>query len=427
MRKSSRVFIAVRCLRSIALAVAFISGFTVACRQNAQAQTFTVLHNFTQGQDGANPWGGLAMDAAGNLYGTATMGGSANCMGGCGTVFKLTNKNSNWTLSPLYNFSGAPDGAYPEGRLIFGRDGRLYGTTGQGGTQASDCQSTGCGTVFSLQPPVTFCRTAICFWSEGVLYRFNGGSDGSQPTGDTVFDSSGNFFGTTFNSGSGGVGTVYEMSHSGGGWTESVIHAFVGSDGANPYGGLTLDSAGNLYGPTKIGGVYQFGGVVFELSNTQQGWTETVLHNFDGTDGDQVMGGVLLDGNGNIFGTTNHGGQGAGGGGEVFELTQSGGAWNIALLPNGFNGISGPLTDLAKDSSGALYGTTLQDGAHGFGSVFKLTFSGGSWIYTTVHDFTGQDGANPRGNILIDANGNLFGTTSAGGPHNLGTVWEITP
>ncbi len=282
------------------------------------------------------------------------------------------------------------------------------------------------GTVFGLRPPATFCHSAICFWSEDVLYSFGGGNDGSRPTGDSIFDAAGNFFGTTFNSGNGGVGTVYEMSPSGEGWTESVIHSFSGSDGANPYGGLTQDSTGNLYGPTKLGGAYPFSGLIFELTNTQQGWTEDILHSFNGIDGNEPLGGVLLDGSGNIFGTTNHGGQGSGGGGEVFELTPSGGSWEIALLYH-FDGIAGPWCDLAMDSSGAIYGTTVQDGAYGFGTVFKLTFSGGSWTYTTIHDFNGQDGANPHGNILIDANGNLYGTTGAGGPHNLGTVWEITP
>jgi uncharacterized repeat protein (TIGR03803 family) len=419
-------FTLIASLRVAALAVALMSGLTLVSGHIAQAQTFAVVHSFTRGQDGANPWGGLAMDAAGNLYGTATTGGVADCLGGCGTVFKLAFKNSNWTLSPLYNFTGAPDGAYPEGRLIFGRDGRLYGTTGQGGAQPSECQSSGCGTVFALRPQAAFCQAVLCFWSEDVLYRFNGGDDGSRPTGDSVFDQAGNFFGTTFNSGASGVGTVYELSPSGGGWTESVIHSFSGSDGANPYAGLTQDSAGNLYGPTKIGGLYRPGGVVFELSNTQSGWTENILHNFNGTDGDEPLGGLVRDASGNIFGTTNHGGQGGGGGGQVFELTQSGGSWNLALL-HGFNGTAGPWADLAMDSSGALYGTTVQDGAHGLGSIFKMTFSGGSWTYTTIHDFNGDDGANPHGNILIDANGNLYGTTVGGGAHSSGVVWEITP
>src|SRR5271165_561582 len=278
-------------LRGPALAVGLLCTLTVILTQSAQAQTYTVLHSFTHGQDGGNPWGGLTIDAAGNLYGTATEGGlSNNCQGGCGTVFKLSQRNSSWTLSLLYSFSNS-DGAYPEGRLISGRDGKLYGTTGKGGM---GCQSTGCGVVFTLQAPPTFCHSIQCYWSENVIYEFAGGNDGSRPTGDTVFDPTGNFYGTTFNSGANGVGTVYELSPSGGGWSESVIHTFSGSDGANPYGGLTHDAAGNLYGTTKLGGTNnQYGGVVFQLVSGQSGWSENVLHAFNGIDGDEPLGGLV--------------------------------------------------------------------------------------------------------------------------------------
>ena len=411
-------------LRGPALAVGLLCTLTVILTQSAQAQTYTVLHSFTHGQDGGNPWGGLTIDAAGNLYGTATEGGlSNNCQGGCGTVFKLSQRNSSWTLSLLYSFSNS-DGAYPEGRLISGRDGKLYGTTGKGGM---GCQSTGCGVVFTLQAPPTFCHSIQCYWSENVIYEFAGGNDGSRPTGDTVFDQTGNFYGTTFNSGANGVGTVYELSPSGGGWSESVIHTFSGSDGANPYGGLTHDAAGNLYGTTKLGGTNnQYGGVVFQLVSGQSGWSENVLHAFNGIDGDEPLGGLVLDSGGDVFGTTNHGGQGSGGGGKVFELSSSGGGYDFALL-YGFSGVAGPWGDLVMDSAGNLYGTTVQDGAYHFGSVFKLTFSGGNWVYTTLHDFTGEDGANPHGALVLDASGNLYGTTAGGGQGNSGVAWEITP
>jgi len=405
------------------VAIAFPLVLAMFTMQSAQAQTFTVLHNFTRGQDGANPWGGLAIDNAGNLYGTTTQGGSGtNCQGGCGTVFKLTHAGSGWTLSPLYEFQKT-DGAYPEGRLIFGHDGRLYGTTGQGGM---GCSSTGCGIVFAMSPPASFCHSVLCYWNESVLYQFAGGTaDGSRPTGDTVFDTAGNLYGTTYNAGAAGLGTAYELSRSGGGWTETVLHSFSGSDGANPYAGLAMDTAGNLYGATKTGGPFSPGGVAFQLVNSQGSWTENVIHDFNDTDGDEPLGGLVLDSSGNVYGTTNHGGQGAGGGGKVFQLTPSGGGWMINLLYS-FSGIAGPWADLAMDSSGNLYGTTVQDGANGFGSIFKLTFSGGSWVYTDLHDFSGSDGANPHGNVVIDRNGNLFGTASAGGTGN-GVVWEITP
>src|ERR1700756_353228 len=133
------------------LSFALLLALAMFGAQAAQAQTLTVLHSFTRGQDGANPWGGLTIDRAGNLYGTTTQGGSTNCQGGCGTVFKLAQRNSSWTFSPLYLFNGMPDGAYPEGRLIFGSDGKLYGTTGEGGLENSNgqCQTNGCGTIFA--------------------------------------------------------------------------------------------------------------------------------------------------------------------------------------------------------------------------------------------------------------------------------------
>ena len=400
--------------------------FFIVCLLHAfspavSAQTFTVLHNFTAGQDGANPWGGLTIDAAGNLYGTSSTGGSTqNCQGGCGTVFKLVHSNSGWTLAPLYIFSKT-DGAFPQGRLIFGRDGRLYGTTAQGGT---GCNSTGCGVVFAMRPSASICHAIICYWSEQVLYEFTGADDGSQPTGDTVFNSSGAFIGTTFNSGANNLGTVYELTGSGGNWTESTLYGFAGSDGANPFGGVALDAAGNIYGTTRNGGSMNLG-AVFELSNTGSGWAEQVLYNFSGPDGYRPLGGTLVDQNGNLFSNTNRGGSG-GVGGKVFEMTPSGGGWTYTQLYT-FSGISGPWGDLIMDSAGNLYGTTVQDGAFNNGSVFKLTFSGGSWVYTDLHDFTGQDGSFPHGSLALDASGNLYGITTAGGPHNLGSAWEITP
>ena len=395
--------------------------FALAAMAVASAQTFTILHNFTGGQDGSAPWGGVTIDAAGNLYGTATTGGSShNCQGGCGTVFKLVHSSSGWTVAPLYSFSNT-DGAYPEGRLIFGRDGRLYGTTGKGGT---GCGTDGCGLVFAIHPAATICHAVVCTWTEQVLYQFAGADDGSRPTGDTLFDSAGHFLGTTFNSGASGFGTVYELTSSGGNWTETTLYSFNGSDGANPYGGVALDSAGNIYGTTRNGGSMNLG-ALFELTNSGSGWTEQVLYNFSGPDGYRPLGGTLVDSSGNIFGNTNRGGS-AGVGGKVFEMTPSGGGWNYLQLYT-FSGTSGPWGDLIMDSAGNLYGTTVQDGANDNGSVFKLTFTNGTWVYTDLHDFDGQDGAYPHGSLALDAGGNLYGIATAGGPHNMGVLWEITP
>ena len=217
---------------------------------------------------------------------------------------------------------------------------------------------------------------------------------------------------------------VYELTSSGGNWTESTLHSFNGSDGANPYGGVALDSAGNIYGTTRNGGSLNLG-ALFQLTNGGSGWTEQVIYSFSGPEGYRPLGGLIVDRSGNIFGNTNRGGS-SGVGGKVFEMTPSGGGWNYVQLQT-FSGTSGPWGDLIMDGAGNLYGTTVQDGAFDNGSVFKLTFSDGNWVYTDLHDFNGQDGAYPHGSLALDASGNLYGITTAGGPHNLGIAWEITP
>jgi uncharacterized repeat protein (TIGR03803 family) len=426
MRSSCCITTAVRSLLTLFVAAMLFTTLLLE-PHSVQAQTLTVLHNFTGGQDGASPRAGLSMDAAGNLYGTASTGGSSNCEGGCGAVFRLSNRGSGWTLAPLYNFTGMPDGQYPAGKLSFGPNGALFGTTSYGGvTNQNQCSGsgTGCGTIFSLRPPATFCRTAICFWTEQQLYQFTGNDDGGTPNGDIAFDSAGDLFGAGYNAGFFGDGVVWELTPSGGSWTESVPYYFSGSDGVNPASGVTLDSSGNIYGTTRFGGMYGLG-IVFQLTRSGSSWLENILQNFNGPNGAQPLGGLLLDASGNIYGTTNRGGAG-GLGGQAFELMPSGGSWTDSILYS-FTGESGPGGDLVMDSAGNLYGTTIQEGANNDGTIFKLTPSGGSWIYTSLHDFNGQDGAQPRGSIVLDANGNLFGTTTGGGPHNQGVVWELTP
>jgi hypothetical protein len=234
---------------TVALAIATVFALTVVLTQSAQRQTFTVLHNFTGGGDGANPAAGLTMDIGGNLYGTTSSNRSSN-----GSVFKLGKTGSGWILMPLHVFEVGNDGALPASRVVFGPDGSLYGTTRAGG--GSDCiinNVSGCGIVFSLTPPVTACETALCQWNETVLYRFAGGSDGASPyTADLLFDQAGNIYGTTWLGGSEGsclygyhCGTVYELTRSGGSWNESAIWSFGGNgDEVMPVGGVIFDDAG---------------------------------------------------------------------------------------------------------------------------------------------------------------------------------------
>ena len=419
-----------------ALSVAIALALTLVVAQSAQAQTYTVLHSFTGGQDGANPWAGLSMDRAGNLYGTTFFGGynQGYCdPGGCGAIFKLARKGPGWVFSPLYSFQGNNDGANPQARVSIGPNSVLYGTTFAGGSWNG-------GTVFSLRPPAAACKTALCPWSESVLYGFTNFQDGFSPGyGDVVFDQAGALYGTTYQGGSGtcGVGpcgVVYKLTSSNGGWTESVLYNFTGTSGGNgPYGGVIFDQAGNLYGTTSEGGDGGCNGLgcgtVFQLTPSGSGWTENVLYDFqNSSDGANPIGGLILDASGNLYGTTSGV---ANGKSTVFELKPSSGNWNFFLLYS--LGVSGSSTaSLIMDGAGNLYGTAWSGGAYGSGSVFKLTPSAGGWTYTSLHDFCADgppcsDGAQPWGNVILDGNGNLYGTTTAGGASDLGVVFEITP
>ena len=408
------------------LALAIMLVLTLGATEAVQAQTYQVIHNFMGGVDGQEPNFGLTIDAAGNLYGTTFEGDT-----GTGTAYKLVHRSTGWALTPLYVFTIASKGVIPYSTLVIGRDGKLYGTTAFGGI--GPCLAyghTGCGTVFTLQNPVTFCHTSYCPWIETPLYKFSGGADGSNPYGGAlVFDQAGNVYGTTYAGGT-GSGVVYKLTPAGSGWTESVLYTFAGgSDGASPWAGVTLDQAGNLYGTTAAGGAFG-GGTVYELSPSGSGWTKRTLYSFQQQpDGGNPYAGVLLDPAGNLYGATQYGG--SGGGGTVFELSPSGGGWTYTVL-YGFVGsggghAKGPVADLVMDSAGNLYGTTAGDGAYRFGCVFKLTHGSGGWTYTSLHDFTsGSDGNLPRSNVVFDGSGHLY-STAYGGVDGKGMVFQITP
>ena len=408
----------------LALAIMFL--LTVGATEAVQAQTYQVIHNFTGGVDGQEPNFGLTIDAAGNLYGTTFEGDT-----GTGTAYKLVHRSTGWALTPLYVFTIASKGVIPYSTLVIGRDGKLYGTTAFGGI--GPCLAyghTGCGTVFTLQNPVTFCHTSYCPWIETPLYKFSGGADGSNPYGGAlVFDQAGNIYGTTYGGGT-GSGVVYKLTPAGSGWTESVLYTFAGgSDGASPWAGVTLDQAGNLYGTTAAGGAFG-GGTVYELSPSGSGWTKRTLHSFQQQqDGGNPYAGVILDPAGNLYGATQYGG--SGGGGTVFEMSPSGDSWIFTTLysfiGSGGGHAKGPVADLVMDAGGNLYGTTGGDGIYRFGSVFKLTHGGGGWTYTSLHDFTGgSDGLLPRSNLVFDGSGNLY-STAYGGVDGNGVVFQITP
>ena len=211
-----------------------------------------ILRTFNSGSDALNPSSPLTFDAAGNLYGEAN-GGS----GGFGVIYKLTPnlQHTNWSETLLHTFLGS-DGQAPADGMIFDAVGNLYGETFAGGQY-------GYGSVFKLSP------NANGTWTESVLYSFTGGNDGQDPVGGLVFDHAGNLYGVTALGGASRFGTVFELSLSGGQWSETVLYAFTGAaDGGQPFGGLAIDSAGNLYGTTSVGGLRSYGqaGVVFEIT-----------------------------------------------------------------------------------------------------------------------------------------------------------------
>ena len=422
---------------------------------SAKAQTETILYSFTGSSgDAANPYGGLAMDTAGNLYGTSVNGGaSTNCPAGCGAVFKL-DSSGNETI--LYSFTGSSgDGAHPYAGLLIDAAGNLYGTTFNGGT-------SGRGTVFELVNTGAY--------TEQVLYSFGGGTDGANPYAGLVMDSSGNLYGTTaggavstncpaVSPGVGpppapsltGCGTVFKLAPGSAGlWTETILHSFTGEpDGANPCAGLLMDASGNLYGTTMFGG--QGGpsgigqGTAFKLDSSGN---ETILRDFGGLaerpaqtfDGVYPYAGLVMDAMGNLYGATSVTGpilNTPGGPGSVFELTpSSNGTYLETILysfgsTGGDQGTSGPHGTLVLDASGNLYGTTSGLPGLPFGTVFKLAPSAfpAFWTETTLQGFGGTaqgDGASPYAGLLMDASGNLYGTTSVGGTAGDGTVFKIT-
>jgi uncharacterized repeat protein (TIGR03803 family) len=388
------------------------------------AQTFSVLHTFTGGGDGGKPNNGLTLDRSGNLYGTTPQGGLAGGCGGpgCGIVFKLTQRNSAWVLNPLYTFTGGSDGASPWARVTIGSDGTLFGTTILGGQGFFD---TGTGVVFNLRPPSRISSRVLTPWNETVIYTFGNMSDGNYPEGDLIFDAAGNLYGTTQQGGfecedTVWCGVVYQLARNGGGWRKTFIWQFNSEFVAFPYAGVTFDQAGNIYGTATINA-----GAVYQL--VRHGiWTLTEIHAFGGQgDGYSPFGGLVTDAAGNLYGGTASGG--ANGAGAVYKLSQNGGTWTESVIysPPG-NGV-GPTNTLAWDAAGNLYGTTCTDGAHNSGSVFKLTPTGDGWIPTTLYDFTGgSDGLCPYGALVVDANGNIFGTTMGGGSSQQGVIFEIT-
>jgi hypothetical protein len=376
-----------------------------------QATIYT-FQGFNQGNDGFSPYGGLIIDAKGNLYGTTAYGGTGSCtlLGGrwgCGTAYELSppqQKGGKWTEKILYSLQGGKDGYFAWGDLVFDANGNLYGATQFGGGKGTSCNilyGGQCGTVFEISPP----KTKGGKWTEKVLHSFAGGtrgeksSDGATPNGGLILDSKGVVYGTTYyggdnagNCGGGvngiGCGTVFELlppKAKGGAWAEAVLHRFgLDQDGSNPADGMVFGEDGNPYGTTYYGPPNDYG-TIFVLtkhSGRPSAWTESVLYRFkDGKDGANPAGRLIFDRDGNLYGTAERG------------------TWTSV-----------------------------------YGDVFKLkapTGQASRWTLDVLHGFaTRSGGGNPSARLVSDANGNYYSTTGGGGGPKCGTcgiVFEVSP
>ncbi|MGA9527932.1 MAG: choice-of-anchor tandem repeat GloVer-containing protein [Terriglobales bacterium] len=458
------------------LMLAVLCALLTIAVHSAQAQTETVLYNFCSQpncSDGSGSYSSLTPDGAGNFYGTTNNGGL-----GYGTVFELSpNGGGGWNEAVLYSFTGGTDGANPNlSYVITDSAGNLYGAANQGGGK-------GYGAIFELSPePNAGCPSGSNTgngWCESVLYSFTSTPDGAFPVSGLTWDQQGNLYGTTFGGGN-GSGAVYELSPNGnGGWNESVLYGFCSQpnciDGGSP-NGLVQATPGIFYGTTQAGGTYAFG-TVFELglqsngcpagSYSGNGWCEAVVHNFAGhpADGRYPTGTPVLDGAGNIYGTTLHGGYSTCdyelGCGTVWKLVPvAGGGYTEEILHNFESGPATvpccyptrlphyPSAGVVLDSSGNIYGTTTYGGASSFctntgknsyegcGELFEIIKQPSKRVaykFETLWVFNWANGANPV-SALTFFEGNLYGTSYNGGPgascpdvNGCGVAFEFTP
>jgi uncharacterized repeat protein (TIGR03803 family) len=346
----------------------FGGGTVFELSPSAGGWTHTVLYSFTGSADGGQPYGGVTLDPAGNLYGTAVVGGSGGtCVeDGCGVAYELTDVGGTWTETVIHNFTGGNDGYGPGSGLTLDTRGNLYGMTPTGGADAL-------GVIYQLTPRATG------GWRLRVIHTFTGGKDGATGSaGRLLLDRAGNLFGVATVGGANQKGTAFKLAPTASGWKFNTLYAFRGSpDAGFPYGGLVEDAAGSLYGTTYYDGARGLGSV-YELARRHGAWHETVLHNFKG----------------------------------------------------GSDG-SNPISTLVLAADGALYGTTSEGGAAGCscGTIFQLTPGpDGGWTETVAYSFSGApDAAFAYNGLVSDGAGNFFGATVHGGVGDDGAIYAFTP
>jgi uncharacterized repeat protein (TIGR03803 family) len=341
------------------------SGTVFQLTPSANGWTHTVLYSFTGGADGGEPYKGVTLDSQGNLYGTAVTGGGGSCEGGCGVAYKLTHVGGTWTQSVIHTFTGGNDGSGPGSGLTLDKHGNVYGMTPTGGAD-------GLGVIFRLQ------QQASGVWKLKVLHTFTGGDDGATGSAGRLLLHAGTLYGAATVGGANGQGTVFSLKHIPGQWQFKTLYSFKGQpDAGFPYGGLTFDQEGNIYGTTYYDGANNFGSV-YQLSPQPDGtWSERVLYSFKG----------------------------------------------------GRDGL-GSISNLVLAKNGALYGTNSEGGAGcSCGTIFKMTSDGqGNWKETVAYRFKGApDAAFAYNGMVADAAGNLYGATVHGGTTNDGAIYKFTP
>ncbi len=378
-----------------------------------------VLYSFAGGNDGEYLDTDLVIDSAGNLYGTSVQGGDFSS----GTVFQMTPSGGGWTHTVLYSFTGGADGGEPYKGVTLDREGNLYGTTVAGGGGPCD---GGCGVAYKL-------THVGGTWTQSVIHAFTGGNDGSGPGAGMTLDEHGNLYGMTPTGGAYGAGVIFRLKQQPDGtWKLKVLHAFTGgNDGATGSPGRLVLRAGILYGAATVGGA-NGQGTVFSLQHVPRAWQFTTLYAFKGQpDSGFPYGGLTFDQSGNIYGTTYY--SGANNFGSVYQLSpQPDGTWSEKVLYSflgGRDGI-GSISNLVLRKNGALYGTTSEGGAGcSCGTIFKVRpDSNGNWMESVAYRFKDvPDGALAYNGMVADSAGNMYGATVHGGTGGDGAIYKFTP